>query len=545
VSQGTVSPAFSPEVQLYTVAVPVLTDSIQVTAAADPCATLTINGVAAQDGSAVVPLSVGAAILTLTVRAPDGTTNSYTVVVVAAPAVYFKASNTSRQGQFGFSVSVSGDTLDVGTVSDASNATGINGNQADRSAPNSGAVFVFVRRDGLWSQQAYIKASNAETSDTFGHSVSLSGDTLAVGATGESRNATGVDGNQADNSARGSGAVYVFTRSGGVWSQQAYIKASNTQSLDNFGHSLSLSGDTLAVGVPFESSSATGINGDQADNSALQAGAVYVFARSGGVWSQQAYVKASNTNAADQFGRSVAVSGDTLAVGARYEQSAATGINGNQADNSAFASGAVYVFQRSGSVWAQQAYVKASNTDKSDFFGIAVSLSGDTLAVGAPTEASSATGINGNQADNSALASGAVYVFQRSGSVWAQQAYLKASNAETGDQFGSTVSLSGDNLAVGAPYEKSQARGINGNQADNSAPGSGAVYVFARRGGAWSQKAYVKASNADSGDTFGWSVSLSDATLAVTAPYEGSSATGINGNQADNSAPQAGAVYVY
>jgi hypothetical protein len=337
----------------------------------------------------------------------------------------------------------------------------------------------------------------------------------------------------------------VFTRSGGVWSQQAYLKASNTQTGDNFGVSLSLAGDTLAVGTVMEASAATGINGNQADNSANTSGAVYVFARSGGLWSQQAYVKASNTNAADQFGNSVAVFGDTLAVGAPFEQSAATGINGNQADNSAAGSGAVYVFARSGSVWAQQAYVKASNTDKSDNFGHAVSLSGDTLAVGAHLESSSATGINGNQADNSAGQAGAVYVFARSGSVWAQQAYVKASNAQTNDQFGSTVSLSGDTLAVGAYREASNATGINGNQADNSAPFCGAVYVFARRGGAWSQNAYVKASNAESLDGFGASVSLSGATLAVTAPSERSSATGINGNQADNSVTQAGAVYVY
>src|SRR5215470_11011768 len=140
---------------------------------------------------------------------------------------------------------------------------------------------------------------------------------------------------------------------------------------------------------------------------------------------QQAYLKASNTGISDYFGWSVAVSGDTVVVGADQESSSATGVNGNQADDSASASGAAYVFVRNGTVWSQQAYLKASNTEASDQFGFSLAISGDTVVVGAPNEASSATGVNGNQANNSASFSGAAYVFVRSGSVWSQQAYLK------------------------------------------------------------------------------------------------------------------------
>jgi hypothetical protein len=403
----------------------------------------------------------------------------------------------------------------------------------------------------------YFKASIAGSVDHFGYRVALSGDgnTLAVGAYREDSNATGINGNQADNSASYSGAVYVFTRSGSTWSQQAYVKASNTERDDFFGWSVALSGDgnTLAVGAPEEESNATGVNGNQADNSANGSGAVYVFTRSGSTWSQQAYVKASNTDSPDQFGYSVALSGDgnTLAVGAWYEASNATGINGNQASNSVYQSGAVYVFTRSGSTWSQQAYVKASNTGPSDQFGYSVALSGDgnTLAVGAPREESNATGINGNQTDNSASQSGAVYVFTRSGSTWSQQAYMKASNTGAGDYFGSSVALSGDGntLAVGAYLESSNATDVNGNQADNSVSDSGAVYVFTRSGSSWSQQAYVKASNTEAGDSFGNSVALSGDgnTLAVGAWGEDSNATGINGNQAGNSLSEAGAVYVY
>src|SRR5262249_8473838 len=156
-------------------------------------------------------------------------------------------------------------------------------------------------------------------------------------------------------------------------------------------------------------------------------GAAYIFARTGGTWAQQAYVKASNTDANDLFGFALALSsdGNTLAVGASAESSSATGINGNQGDNTAMASGAVYVFVRSGGTWAQEAYVKASNTNAHDGFGyyhrIALSADGSTLAVGAAGEASGTTGINGSQADNSSAFSGAVYVYVRSGGIWAQQ----------------------------------------------------------------------------------------------------------------------------
>ena len=465
----------------------------------------------------------------------------------AALDAYVKASNTGVGDKFGTNVALDGDTLAVGADSEASAATGVGGNQADNGAPFSGAVYVFTRTGGVWSQQAYLKASNTGAFDQFGTSVALSGDTLAVGADSEDSAATGVNGNQADNSAPGSGAVYLFTRNPatGVWSQQAYVKASNTRASDLFGTSVALSGDTLAVGASREDSAATGVNGDQADNSAIfDSGAVYVFTRTGGVWSQQAYLKASNTGASDLFGTSVALSGDTLAVGA-FEASAATGVNGNQADNSAPLSGAVYVFTRTGGVWSQQAYLKASNTGQADLFGTNVALSGDTLAVVAPLEDSAATGVNGNQADNSALESGAVYVFTRTGGVWSQQAYVKASNTGAGDRFGWSVALNGDTLAVGALNENSAATGINGDQTDDSALESGAVYVFTRTGGVWSQQAYVKASNTGANDRFGTSVALSGDTLAVGADSEDRGATGVNGDQANDSAVQSGAVYVY
>ena len=468
-----------------------------------------------------------------------------------AQQAYIKASNTDADDQFGNGVALSGDTLVVGAYLEDSAATGIDGDQSNNNAPNSGAVYVFTRdAAGIWSQQAYIKASNTDAGDEFGFDgVALSGDTLAVGARFEDSTATGIDGDQSDNSAPDAGAVYVFTRdAAGVWSQQAYIKASNTDAGDWFGRLIALSGDTLVVGAHREASAATGIDGDQSDNSAFVAncgffgcgaGAVYVFTRdAAGVWSQQAYIKASNTDAVDQFGVAVALSGDTLAVGARREESTATGIDGNQSDNSSFKAGAVYVFTRDAAeVWSQQAYIKASNTDADDLFGglDLIALSGDTLAVGARFETSGATSIDGDQSNNSTREAGAVYMFTRDGAgVWSQQAYVKASNTGFTDQFGNRLALSGDTLVVGARFEDSGATGIDGDQDDNTANDSGAAYVFTRDGaGLWSQQAYVKASNADAGDEFGIDVALAGDTLVVGARLEDSAATGIDGDQSN------------
>jgi hypothetical protein len=195
-----------------------------------------------------------------------------------------------------------------------------------------------------------VKASNTDANDNFGTSVSIDGNTVAVGAAGEESGASGIGGNQADNSVTGSGAVYVFTRAVGLWSQQAYVKASNTDANDNFGTSVSISGSMLVVGSPGEDSNLTTVlqgspNNLTTGDGAIDAGAVYTFVNNGGVWSQQDYVKASNTGTLDAFGTSVAVSGDTLVAGATGEDSNATGVGGNQTDNSAADSGAAYEFR--------------------------------------------------------------------------------------------------------------------------------------------------------------------------------------------------------
>ena len=383
------------------------------------------------------------------------------------------------------------------------------------------------------TQQAYLKASNTGSFHAFGESVAVSGDTVVIGATGEDSSATGINGNQADESVFDSGAAYVFVRNGGIWRQQAYLKASNTGRDDKFGCSVAISGDIIVVGALEES------------GSMLASGAAYVFVRSSGAWNQQAYLKASNIGSFDYFGESVAISGETIVVGAYGEDSNAVGVNGNQANNTALNSGAAYVYVRSGGTWSQQAYLKPSNTQAGDGFGFSVAASGDTIVVGSIGEDSNAVGANGIQANNNADSSGAAYAFVRNGETWSQQVYLKASNTGAYDLFGYSVAISGDTIVVGTNGEDSIAKGVDGNQTDNSAEGAGVAYVFERTSGTWRQQAYLKASNTASNDWFGYSVAIFDDTVVVGAIAEDSNAFGVNGNQVNNDIEQSGAAYIF
>jgi hypothetical protein len=317
-----------------------------------------------------------------------------------------------------------------------------------------------------------------------------------------------------------------------VVSASDYLKASNTRRGAGFGHAVALSGTTLAVAAPGEASAAMGVNGDQTSTAAPRAGAVYVFTRSGSTWSQQAFIKASNTRAEARFGAAVALDGDTLAVGSPDESSTATGIDGDQSATPNAVRGAVYVFTRTSSAWSQQAYVKPSTTSiPAGSFGSAVALSGNVLAVGDPTESSCATGIDGDETTHDAAGlpscarAGSVWAYTRSGTTWSRHAYIKASNTHADSRFGSAVALDGATLAVGAPGEAS-GTGIvvDGDQTSRSSPGAGAVYAFTRSGASWTQQGYLKPLLSETGAvmSFGAGVALSGAALAVTSPNDGS-----------------------
>ena len=513
---------------------------------------------------------------------------------------YLKASNTDAHDHFacgggndghngdGIAISGDGNTMAIGAPYEGGGARGINGNQNDNSTYAAGAVYVFTRQGDNWVQQAYVKASNTGQSDHFGASVALSadGNTMAVAGTFEASAAKGINGNQNDDSVPQAGAVYVFTRVGNTWSQQAYIKASNTGRAaanendfgdgDQFAYSIALSddGNTLAVGAITEDSPAKGINGNQDDDSAASAGAVYIFTRTGATWSQQAYLKPSNIQAGDLFGFAVGLSadGNTLAASGFDEDGGSRVIDGPD-DNARGASGAVYVFNRVGTTWSQAAYLKGSKSERADQLGYSVSISddGNTIATGAGDEDCLLPGVNPPGCDNDSPANiganiwvGAAYVFFRNGNTWTEQAFVKASNPRPYNSYGVKLALSGDgnSLAVTAYLEDNGGQGVRGPQPlpmlvlpnlelwrerVDEAEESGAVYFYTRTGTTWATRAYIKGSNTQKGDEFGSTVALSrdGRIIAVGAHNEDSAAKGVNGNQADNSADESGAAYVF
>jgi len=459
-----------------------------------------------------------------------------------AQQAYLKAGNTEEEDYFGDSVAVSGDTVVVGSRGEDSSAIGIDGDSTDNGQIDSGAVFVFVRSADGWTQQAYLKASNTDDGDWFGSSVAVSGDTIVVGAPFEDSNSTEIDTGQDDNSFNNSGAAYVFVRDNGNWAQQAYLKPSNNSNAVQFGLSVAVSGGTAVVGAWRANASL-----DETRGFISRSGAAYVFERTDTTWSEQAILIASNADTNDRFGIAVAVDDDMILVGAPGEDSDAEGVNGVQDNNSAEESGAAYVFVRQAGMWLQQSYLKASNTGADDEFGSSVAVSGNTILIGAYAEASNATGIDGDQADNSAERSGAAYIFVQSEGNWTQQAYVKASNTGRADFFGFSVGISDDTAVVGAFFEDSAATGIDGEQDTDSAASSasGAAYIFVRDGEFWHQRAYVKASNTQNNDRFGDAVAVAGNTVIIGGWLEDSSATGVGGDQLDNTSDDSGAVYVF
>ncbi len=329
-------------------------------------------------------------------------------------------------------------------------------------AISSFAAVVLVlpsRAHGQCSPQELQKltASDAATGDFLGTSAAIEGDTSIVGATGDD-NAGGVD----------AGAAYVYFRSG-TWTQQAKLIASDAAASDRFGADVSVSGNTAVVGASLDDHFA-----------GTDAGAAYVFVRSGTVWSQQAKLIASDAAALDFFGVSVAISDDTIIVGANGEDDTFVGSD----------TGAAYVFVRSGTVWTQQAKLTPADPMAGSFFGISVGLSADSAIIGR----------NGDT-------TGSAYVFTRSGTVWSQQQKLNASDAASSDQFGISVAIESDTAVVGA-YK------------DNNTGGSdaGSAYVFTRSGAVWTQQAKLLASDGAVNDGLGQSVALSGDVALIGAP---------------------------
>lgn len=392
----------------------------------------------------------------------------------------------------------------------------------------------------------YIKASNTDAGDEFGNRIAISGDVLVISAPQEDSNGIGDDGSPSSNNLENSGAVYVFRRGVNGWQQEAFLKASNPDSGDEFGSGLAVEGDVIVVGAQREDSNTTGVN-TSPNNSANDSGAVYVFRRVDGIWGEEAYLKASNTGSNDFFGGYVDISGSTIVVSARFEDGSGNGINPTS-NNDASAAGAAYVFVKTADGWVEEAYVKSSNSDRDDRFAQTVSIDGDTMVMGAHLEDSASTSINGSQGNtNGSLEGnyGAVYVFQRSNGLWVQQAYIKAPNAGVADSFGVSSAVSGDLLVVGAHLEDSSAVGVDGSQFNDESTGSGALYVYRRNTvGTWFFIGYLKAENTGDGYNLGVLVDISGNTIVAGALLEDSGAITPGGAE-DNSIENSGAAYVY
>lgn len=513
----------------YTMAVSELQQLTRVTASPrSPAATMTVQGVATAAGVASGPVGLTALTSNVTVVVDHPLSaalrSTYTVNVArtTAPAhgQYGKQFPQSPDA-LGWSMDLDGDRLIVA----ACNERGATdpANNADTSAHLSGVAYVYVRQGNTWVYEDYLKAPNAQgliggdvLADQAGQSVAISGDRAVIGAHGEDSG----NGNQSDNSVIDAGAAYVYRREGADWVFEAYLKSPYPITNGQFGTAVDISGDTIVVGARNEPTR------DGAGAQVLAgAGQVHVYRRSGTTWTREATLDPDPvTGVNDRLGVSVAIDGDTVAAG--------VGLGG-------FVNpGAARIYTRSGTTWSFQQQVAASDGHNQDWFGFAVGLDGNTLVVTAPEVLHRATSA-GTSSDP-----GAAYVFTRSGDVWTQTRKLTASNGDADDEFGRSVAIAGDLIAIGAHREDGIGTGVPSPDTANSSTDQGAVYLYRRSGALWSEIRYVKATmigTSASNDGLGTAVTLGrDGFLVVGASGEASSSA----TMPDETAVGSGAFYV-
>lgn len=348
---------------------------------------------------------------------------------------------------FGYCVSINGDYAVAGAPYDD-----------DRGA-DSGSAYIFKFDGADWNQQAKIRASDGAAGDGFGCAVCVSGDYAVVGAPCD------------DDRGADAGSVYIFRRSGESWVQQLKITVPDGAAEDFFGSAVSISGDCAIVGAHYD------------DDRGEASGSAYVFKRSGASWLQQAKLIAADANAYDEFGCSVSICGDRVVVGA-----VRGGCDGNDC-------GCAYVFKLNGTTWTQEAKLIAQDAAEDDKFGCSVSIGEDLAIVGAI----------GN--DPNRKSRGAAYIFRHKGAGWLQEAKLTASDCSSFDEFGKSVAIGADRAVVGAHYD------------DDKGGQAGAAYVFKYDETSWLEQAKLTASDGNSYDQFGASVSISGGYVVVGAAY--------------------------
>ncbi|HWR64254.1 MAG TPA: PKD domain-containing protein [Candidatus Thermoplasmatota archaeon] len=348
----------------------------------------------------------------------------------------------STGAMFGAAISLDGDTALIG---------------ADGDNDLMGAAYIFIRTGATWSQQAKLTPADGQTYDRFGFAVSLSGDTALIGAL--------ID----DDNGEDSGSAYVFTRSGTTWSQQAKLLASDGTEDDWFGRSVCLIGDVALIGAA----------GD--DDNGVDSGSAYMFTRTGTTWAQQQKLLASDAAGDDYFGAAVCLNNNTALIGAYLD------------DDNGVDSGSAYMFTRTGTTWAQQQKLLATDGQAGDFFGCAVSLDKNTAIIGASCD------------DDIGSTSGSAYMFTCTGTTWAQQQKLLASDGQAGDLFGCSVSLDSDVAMIGAD-------GYDYNGFD-----TGTAYVFNYTDAGWTEQQQLLPSDIPFEEHFGNSLSLDRDTVLIGA----------------------------
>jgi len=369
---------------------------------------------------------------------------------VARDAAAGRAGSAARNAQFGGAVSVSGTVAVVGSPFEDTPL-----------GANAGAAHLFLRSGSRWVEQQALLPSDGAAHDLFGSAVAVDGETLVVGAFGH--DTAGLN---------NAGAAYVFVRTPGGWAEQARLAAPAPEIQDGFGYSVAVSGDTVLVGAV-----------DDDTPGGKDVGSAYVFVRSGPGWSLQAQLVVSDPEKSQLFGSAVSVAGDTAVIGAPLDPD-----NGVEA-------GAAYVFVRSAGTWTEQAKLLASDGATADLLGSSVSISGDTAACGA-VGADTAAGAD----------AGAVYVFARSGTAWAEEDKIVAPDGASMDAFGVAVSLFGKTLVAGSDADDTPA-----------GPDTGSAWVFDRSSGTWSPRQKIVPPAAAPGDGFGHAVSLQSDTLVAGA----------------------------
>jgi hypothetical protein len=359
------------------------------------------------------------------------------------------ASDANADDRFGVSVAIDGDIAVVGAY------------QNDSNGSDSGAAYVFELSGTDWIEQKKLIPSDGAAGDKFARSVAIEGSTIVVGS------------HLDDNSGLDSGSAYVFSCSGGVWSQQQKLTALDGAVGDRFGFSVSIDTNTIVVGA----------YGDDAET-----GAAYVFTKIGPTWTQQQKLTASDPCLGDRFGWPVAIDNNTIIVGAYQDD-----------HSECFDAGSAYVFTFDGLSWTQEAVLRAFDPCPSDHFGFSVALDGNSAVIGA------------YECDvNGVPDAGAAYVFDRTGAGWVErQKLFNSYNPNIGDDFGRAVAVEGDTILVGCP-----------NYFLDDEP-TGAVFEFVRSDNLWIQRNLFTADDANTGDSLGFSAAISDRRLITGAHYSG------------------------